>query len=85
MNINLKNDVYPYVAIKNGVKDPATIEHSIRNALVAAYKLNESDVYCNSEIMGSFGKRPTNKEFLLYMTREVYRRLWNESVEFARF
>ncbi len=85
MNINLKNDVYPYVAFKNGVKDPATIEHSIRNALVAAYKLNETDVFHSSAILSSFEKRPTNKEFLLYMTREVYRRLWNESVEFARF
>jgi hypothetical protein len=85
MNINFKKDVYPCVALKNGVKDPANIEHSIRNALVAAYKVNTSDPYHSSAIMNSFDKRPTNKEFLLYMTREVYRRLWHESVEFARF
>lgn len=85
LNINFKRDVYPYVAWKNGVEDPANIEHSIRNALIAAYKNNESDVYHSSAILDSFGKRPTNKEFLLYMTREVYRRLWNESVEFVRF
>ncbi len=84
MNIRFKTDVYPYVASKYGIKDSATVEHNIRNAIVAAYKLNESDVYHNSAIMSSFGKRPTNKEFLLYVTNEVYRRLWNESVEFTR-
>ena len=84
MNIRFKTDVYPYVAYKYGVKDASNIEHSIRNAIVAAYKLNESDTYHSSSIMNYFGKRPTNKEFLLYMTGEVYRRLWNESVEFVR-
>lgn len=85
LNINFKKEVYPYVACKNGVRNPENIEHSIRNALVAAYKVNLSDVYHSSVIMNSFGRCPTNKEFLLYITREVYRRLWNESVEFARF
>ncbi len=85
MNIRFKTDVYPYVACKYGVKDAANIEHSIRNAIVAAYKLNEADTYHRSAIMNYFGKRPTNKEFLLYMTGEVYRRLWNESVEFVHF
>lgn len=85
MNIRFKTDVYPYVAFKYGIKDAANIEHSIRNAIVAAYKIYESDPYHSSTVMSSFGKRPTNKEFLLYMTSEVYRRLWHESVEFTRF
>lgn len=85
MNIRFKTDVYPYVAYKYGIKDAANIEHSIRNAIVAAYKLNEADTFHSSAIMEYFGKRPTNKEFLLYMAGEVYKRLWNESVEFARF
>ena len=85
MNINFKKEVYPYVAYKNGVRNPDNIEHSIRNALVAAYKVNLSDIYHSSVIMNAFGKCPTNKEFFLYITREVYRRLWDESVEFARF
>ena len=84
MNIRFKTDVYPYVAFKYGIKDAANIEHSIRNAIVAAYKLYESDPYHSSAIMSCFGKRPTNKEFLLYVTGEVYRRLWHESVEFTR-
>lgn len=85
MNIRFNSDVYPYVAYKYGVKDPANIEHSIRNAIIAAYKLNETDGIHGSKIMDSFGRRPTNKELLLYLTAEVYRRLWDEPVEFARF
>lgn len=81
-NICFNTDVYPYVAYKYGVKDPANIEHSIRNALVSAYKHSENDDYRSSRILSSFGRRPTNKEFLLYLTREIYERLMNESVEF---
>ena len=83
MDIRFKTDVYPYVAFKYGVKDSSNVEHSIRNALVAAYKLNELDENHSSAIMSSFGRCPTNKTFLLYMTREVCRRLWDESIEFT--
>ena len=82
-NIRFNTDVYPYVAYKYGVRDGSNIEHSIRNALVAAYRIFESEGKNNSSIMNCFAKRPTNKEFLLYLTNEVCRRLWNESIEFS--
>jgi hypothetical protein len=85
MNICFKSDVYPYVAAKYGIRDIENIEHNIRNAIGAAYKLCLSDICQGSGIGKYFDKRPTNKEFLLRLTREVYRRVWNESVEFARF
>ena len=69
----------------DGIEDPDNIEHSIRNALIAAYRTYGEEACCNTSFMELFGKRPTNKEFLLCLTREVYRRLWDESVEFARF
>ena len=85
MSINFKSDVYPNVAAKYGIRNSSNIEHNIRNAIDAAYKLSMSDICRGAGIMKYFDKRPTNKEFLLRLTREVYRRVWNESVEFARY
>lgn len=81
LNINFNNDVYPYVALKYGITDIRAIEHSIRNAILAAYRLYESDEENRSSIMDHFERRPTNKMFVLHLTREVYRKLWDESVE----
>lgn len=85
LNINFKSDVYPYIAIKYGIKNAATVEHGIRNAIFSAYEKNEAGSGQHSVFMSRFTKRPTSKEFVLLLTREVYRMVWNESVEFARY
>ena len=84
MDICFKSDVYPYVAAKHGIRDIGIIEHDIRNAICAAYKRSISDMCKGSGIIKYFDKCPSNKIFILRLTREVYRRVWNESVEFAR-
>lgn len=77
-DVCLSTDIYPHIAKKHGVRGTSRIEHNIRNAIKAAYEAS-----CRSENEGSFlterfDCRPTAKEFLLHLTHEADRRLWNE-------
>ena len=70
-DLRLKSDIYPLIAVKHHVKSQAAIEHSIRNALNAAY---EDNIRCPGiNKMGIFRKRPTNKQFMVYAADAVLR------------
>ena len=78
LDIILRNDVYPYVALKHDYKRCSAIEHNIRNAIKSACLDYERNPGINN--MGIFGKRPTNKQFLLYITECVYRDMCSEMI-----
>ena len=67
--IRLKNDVYPLLSMKYRVRQSGSIEHGIRNAINAAYTDYMRDPGSNA--MGVFLKRPTNKQFILYVAEAV--------------
>lgn len=70
-DLRLKTDIYPVIAGRYHMKNPAAVEHSIRNAINTAYEDYRKDQSVNS--MGTFQKRPTNKEFLFFVTDTVSR------------
>ena len=74
-------EIYPYIADKYGIKGISTVEHSIRNAINAAYKAVRNKHPERSCIMNSFDRKPTNKKFLLRAVQEVSDRLLKELSE----
>lgn len=75
LDIVLNKDVYPVLAYRYKTSSPAVIEHNIRNAIKTAYSDNENKPGINK--MTCFRKRPTNKEFLIYLAELV----WNRASE----
>lgn len=69
LDLRLNNDVYPYIAYKYNYRNGSVIEHNIRNAINSAYVDNQKNPGSNR--MAIFRKRPTNKEFLFYVTDGV--------------
>ena len=68
-------DVYPRIAARHRDCTAAQVEHSIRNAIDAAYRsILKHSRHCDS-LMHSFEKKPSNKQFLLRVTHEVNGRL----------
>ena len=78
LDICLVKEVYPYIAEKHRVKSLYKIEHSIRNALDAAYKKCRSTYPERDCLLNSFDEKPTNKKFLLLAVQEVGNRLLKE-------
>ena len=78
LDICLVKEVYPYIAEKHRVKSLYKIEHSIRNALDAAYKKCRSTYPERDCLLNSFDEKPTNKKFLLLAFQEVGNRLLKE-------
>lgn len=81
MDIKLNNDVYPFIANKYGFKNKTAVEHNIRNAIRSACLDNERNPGTNK--MGVFRKRPTNKQFLMYVAEAVSRRMYEEMMSQA--
>lgn len=81
LNVCLVKDIYPYIAEKNGIKNISKVEHSIRNAVAAAYKVCRTQYPDRDCILNSFSEKPTNKKFLLRAVQEVSRRLLKELSE----
>ena len=75
LDVVLSKDVYPVLAYRYRSTSPSVIEHNIRNAIKTAYIDNETQPGINK--MGCFRKRPTNKEFLIYLSEIV----WNRTSE----
>ena len=75
LDLKFNNDVYPLVAFKYGISKTSVIEHNIRNAIQTACADYEKDPEANR--MGVFGKRPTNREFLFYITTEVCQKMYD--------
>ena len=80
-DVRLKSDIYPLLAIKYHLRNTDAAEHSIRNAINAAYRDYLRHPGCNK--MGVFSKRPTNKQFILYIADEVLKNLCAASAEIA--
>lgn len=73
LDIKLRNDVYPYIKQKYSLNSSEAVEHSIRNAIKAAWlRCAISTVVCR---MNLYEKKPTNKEFLYLVTQDVCRRM----------
>ena len=81
LDICLVKEVYPYIAEKHRVKSKTKVEHSIRNALNAAYKVCKHQHPDRDCIMNSFNGKPTNKKFILRAVKEVSNRLLKELSE----
>ncbi|MBQ3291770.1 MAG: hypothetical protein IJH43_05290 [Mogibacterium sp.] len=81
LDLRLKTDVYPVIARKYDFKKYTTIEHNIRNAIKSACLDNERHPGANK--MDIFGRRPTNKQFLLYVTEYVSRKMCEEMISLA--
>ena len=77
-DVCLSTDIYPHIAKKHDIRGISRIEHNIRNAIDAAYRSSRQKPEGSASLMDSFGSRPTPKEFLLHLTHEADRRLWNE-------
>ena len=73
IDISFSNDIYPYIALKYGLSGQKAVGHSIRNAIKAAYRDHQRQPGCNR--MSIFGYRPANKEFVLYVADEVWKRM----------
>ncbi len=67
--VRLKNDIYPLLSMKYHIRNIGSIEHGIRNAINAAYTDYQREPSNND--MGVFPKRPTNKQFILYISDAV--------------
>ncbi|MBQ6440723.1 MAG: hypothetical protein IJJ06_11520 [Mogibacterium sp.] len=78
LDLCMVKEVYPYIAEKHSVKKVSKIEHSIRNALEAAYRRCKSKYPERDCIMNCFEEKPTNKMFLLRAVQEVSSRLLKE-------
>ncbi len=78
LDICLIKEVYPYIAEKHRVKSISKVEHSIRNALDAAYKKCRTEYPDRDCILNTFERKPTNKKFLLIAVQEVSNRLLKE-------
>ncbi|MBE6028510.1 MAG: hypothetical protein E7227_07965 [Clostridiales bacterium] len=68
LDVSLAKEIYLLIAEKYHVKGIYTIEHSIRNALNAAYR----------KCPERFSAKPTNKTFILTAAQEVSSRLVKE-------
>jgi len=68
LDVSLAKEIYLLIAKKYNVKGINTIEHSIRNALKAAYR----------KYPERFSAKPTNKTFILTAAQEVSSRLSKE-------
>lgn len=77
-DVCLIKEVYPYIAEKHRVKSISRVEHSIRNALDAAYKKCRTEYPDRDCILNTFEKKPTNKKFILVAVQEVSNRLLKE-------
>ena len=78
LDVCMVKEIYPYIAEKHRVKSVSKVEHSIRNALGAAYRVCKSKYPERDCILNSFDEKPTNKKFLLIAVQEVSNRLLNE-------
>lgn len=75
-NLCFSKDVYPRIAARHRDCTAAKVEHSIRNAIDAAYRaILKHSKHCGDSLMHSFDKKPSNKQFLLRVTHEVNGRL----------
>ena len=77
-DIRLKTDVYPHIAAKYNIRQPACIEHNIRNAIGVAYRDNERNP--GSNMMNVFERKPTNKQFLMYVADSVRRSMYESGI-----
>lgn len=70
--LHFKSEIYPYVA--DGYKGirSSSVEHSIRNAIHAAYRDQLKSVVVNK--MSDFENCPGNKQFLIIVSNLVYLR-----------
>lgn len=78
LDVCLVKEIYPYIAEKYRVKKINKIEHSIRNALDAAYRKCKTMYPDRNCLLNSFDEKPTNKRFLLRAVQEVSKRLLKE-------
>lgn len=81
LDMRLKSDIYPLIARRYHLKGIDTVEHSIRNAINKAYNDNRNNPGCN--YMNQFSKRPTNKQFLVYVASAVLRAMYDSLAENA--
>ncbi|NLY87383.1 MAG: hypothetical protein GX083_02390 [Clostridiales bacterium] len=70
LDIRLNTDIYPLVACDFKIKKISVIEHAIRNAIAAAYRDYERSN--DSNAMGRFTKKPSNKKFLFHITDSIF-------------
>ena len=74
LDLSLKTDVYPPIARKYHIRQTDSIEHNIRNAIGAAYRDNIKEP--GSNMMGIFHRKPTSKQFLMYLADYVRRSMY---------
>ena len=80
-DMRLKSDIYPLIAKRYRLKSTDTVEHSIRNAINKAYK--DSRSYPGTNCMDVFSRKPTNKQFLVYIASAVLRAMYDSLAENA--
>lgn len=78
LDVCLTKEIYPYIAEKHRLKNKSMVEHSIRNAIDAAYRKCRTKYPERDCILNSFDEKPTNKKFLLRAVQEVGSRLLDE-------
>jgi hypothetical protein len=76
-DVRLKTDVYPPIARKYHLAQSECIEHNIRNAINAAYRDNLKRP--GSNMMGKFHRKPTSKQFIMYIADQVRRSMYAEA------
>lgn len=80
-DMRLKTDIYPLIATRYRVTNQNAVEHSIRNAINIAYEDHIRDPQCNG--MGIFSRRPTNKQFLVYVADTVTKFMYQSKIRAA--
>ena len=81
LDVCMTKEIYPYIAEKHRLKNKSIVEHSIRNAIDAAYRKCKNMYPDRKCILNSFDEKPTNKKFLLRAVQEVGNRLLVELSE----
>lgn len=80
-DVRMKTDIYPRIAEKYRIRNQGAVEHSIRNAINAAYDDYVRNPACNR--MGVFGVKPKNKQFIIHVADRVLKSIYESLTETA--
>ena len=80
-DIRLSTDIYPLIARRHRIRSYDSIEHSIRHSIGRAYS---DQMYMGEKnLIRLFGRRPTNKQFLMYVADTVSRSMCKSMIRTA--
>lgn len=74
-DLRLSKDIYPFIALKYHTATLDSVDHCIRNEINNAYRNHITGK--RPSRMAEFDRKPTNKEFLIYISDVINREMYN--------